>query len=50
MPCAMGYIVLNPDFIGVRYTDHWPRPYLWQKTQVWLRLILGKPYLNIFGR
>lgn len=28
MPCAMGYIVLNPDFIGVRYTDHWPRPYL----------------------
>ncbi|NLA15022.1 MAG: esterase family protein [Bacteroidales bacterium] len=28
MPCMMGYITLNPDFIGVRYTESWPRPYL----------------------
>ncbi|HHV40937.1 MAG TPA: hypothetical protein GXX61_06130 [Bacteroidales bacterium] len=28
MPCMMGYITLNPDFIGVRYTEDWPRPYL----------------------
>ncbi len=24
----LGYITINPDFVGVRYTEDWPRPYL----------------------
>ncbi|HPL84614.1 MAG TPA: hypothetical protein PLO22_08150 [Bacteroidales bacterium] len=28
VPCMLGYITINPDFLGVRYTEDWPRPYL----------------------
>lgn len=28
VPCMLGYIIINPDFLGVRYTEDWPRPYL----------------------
>jgi len=28
VPCMLGYITINPDFVGVRYTEDWPRPYL----------------------
>ena len=28
VPCMLGYITINPDFLGVRYTEEWPRPYL----------------------
>ena len=28
LPSLLSYITINPDFVGVRYTEHWPRPYL----------------------
>ena len=28
VPCMLGYITINPDFVGVRHTEEWPRPYL----------------------
>ena len=28
VPCMLGYITINPDFVGVRDTQDWPRPYL----------------------
>lgn len=28
VPCMLGYITINPDFVGVRHTQDWPRPYL----------------------
>lgn len=28
VPCMLGYITINPDFVGVRNTEDWPRPYL----------------------